>query len=107
MLKQGKMPAQMIFTSDACWGRENLFSPIECHWVYQPVLGKPLVQDSVFFFLLFWYIFVLSSVVIVLIFILREREKMKLGEQGGGEGFGGIGEEERIWSKYIALKIFN
>lgn len=68
------MPVQMIFISDACWGRENLFSPIECHWVYQPVQGRPLVQDSIFFFC-FGIFFVLSSVVIVLIFILREGGK--------------------------------
>lgn len=27
---------KVLFTTDTCWQRENPFSPVECHQVFQP-----------------------------------------------------------------------
>ena len=76
------------------------FSPLECHWIYQPrsrIGPKPRscwptqneLHGFLFHFVLFQYF--LSYWFVVLIFcllVLREKENMKLGEQGDGEVLG-------------------
>lgn len=102
----GRPPTEELFAVDTCWQRENPFSPLECHWVYQThcSVGSGLMsswptQNK------------LHPLFLCFLFVLfREREREQRSKVRWVGRWGGSGRQSRlkeIGSKYIAWKSFN
>lgn len=121
-----------LLVIDPFWQKKNQFSPVGCHWVYEPfILGQAAVRSMqnkpiwrkrlLFHFCLFWHFFtLLDFCVAFFVCLLRKKEtERQRSERWGmerekerqrdrtGSCAGGIWEElreEKIGSKCIVQK---